>query len=445
MISDMLKTSAALPAQGAGDRIMPRANESGGYSDEFAAVLAQVSAAGEQTAGTSSPQRTNRNSSTEQAQPPEQNDTTQAHEKYEEGIQSEKDSSVKDSSEKEPVKERQVDGKTGDRGSSPQMYNASASRLKALAERLTNMEAMRRVAKLEADKEEKALSGNEGNVNRQRDGRKTKALKQREASAMDSRFKQTVRPGFMKGVQQSVIKQGAIRTAQDGEMSPSSETGTRLRAAKMSSLRRNRASSDVQSNLNNMTVHLKNETQSAFSSKAKADAPGLAETVLSKYEGSVKIVDAKPHYQTVQNADGLIGDSNFDEIVRQFTLLMRKGGGEAKLLLQPEHLGSMKLRIQLDRGEVATSILVDNQAAKDLILSKLNILEESLLERGFDLGSFDVGVKSENGDSEAPSGTAGGKNHGSSGDVLISMENEDESGHEEARLPWMSTRVNITV
>ena len=167
--------------------------------------------------------------------------------------------------------------------------------------------------------------------------------------------------------------------------------------------------------------------------------------MLSKYEGSVKTIDMKPHYQNVQNGDGVFADGNFDEIVRQFTLLLRKGGGEAKLLLQPEHLGSLKLRIQVDRGEVATSILVDNQAVKDLILSRLNILEESLLEHGFDLSSFDVGVKSENGDAETASGTAAGKRSGDSVVESSPMEDEVAAAGEMARLPWMSTRVNITV
>jgi flagellar hook-length control protein FliK len=194
-----------------------------------------------------------------------------------------------------------------------------------------------------------------------------------------------------------------------------------------------------------VAAHLKESTQNSFSAQAKAEGPGFTEAMLSKYEGSLKVVDVKSHNQTIQNADGLVGDSHFDEIVRQFTLLMRKGGGEAKLLLQPEHLGSMKLRIQLDKGEVATSIVVDNQAVKDLILSRLNILEESLLEHGFDLGSFDVGVKSENGNSDAASETASGNRQRGSGDVPASMEYEDEAVLETARLPWMSTRVNITV
>jgi hypothetical protein len=159
-----------------------------------------------------------------------------------------------------------------------------------------------------------------------------------------------------------------------------------------------------------------------------------------KHEVSSKSIPIESNHQTLKYADG-----NFDEIIRQFNLLVRRGGGEARLLLQPEQLGSLKLRIQLDRGEIATSFLVDNQAVKDLIVSRMNILEESLLEHGFHLGSFDVDVKGEGAESSMASreGTGGSK----AVPVNPQMkEYEMPLDVSQAQyLPWMSTRVNLTV
>lgn len=171
----------------------------------------------------------------------------------------------------------------------------------------------------------------------------------------------------------------------------------------------------------------------------KAAVERLPDAVLTRYEDSMKSVEIKSNYQNLKNADG-----NFDEIVRQFTLLLKNGGGEARLVLQPEHLGNLRLRIQLDRGEVATSIIVDNQAVKDLILSRLNILEESLLRHGFGLGSFEVGVKGENAEGDKSSAKAQTRRS-----VRIPGSAVEDEGLNvpmpEQYLPWISSRVNIRI
>ncbi len=111
-------------------------------------------------------------------------------------------------------------------------------------------------------------------------------------------------------------------------------------------------------------------------------------STLSRYESTSQIIQPKTNYQLFKNADG-----NFNEIVRQFTLLLNKGGGEARLVLQPESLGSLRLSIRLAHKEVSTSIVVDNQMVRELIVSRLPALERSLEEHGFFLGSFEVGVR----------------------------------------------------
>jgi flagellar hook-length control protein FliK len=168
----------------------------------------------------------------------------------------------------------------------------------------------------------------------------------------------------------------------------------------------------------------------------------VTETNPSRFEDPVKGLEMKSNTPNIGSTDG-----NFEEIVRQFTILVRKGGGEARMVLQPENLGSLKLKIQLDRGEIATSILVDNQAVKDLILSRLNILEEGLLKHGFDLGSFEVGVRGESGaDEQARSDRAAQDGKGSG---LAAVQPGDDGMYPDAlqaqQLPWISTRVNITV
>ncbi len=109
--------------------------------------------------------------------------------------------------------------------------------------------------------------------------------------------------------------------------------------------------------------------------------------ISEKYENNVPKVLSKTDYQIVKNTDEI-----FDEIVRQFSFVVKKGGGEANIVLQPDILGKLKLNLRLNQHEVHSVIIVDNQSVKDLIISRLNILEQSLLQHGLSLGSFHVEV-----------------------------------------------------
>jgi flagellar hook-length control protein FliK len=157
--------------------------------------------------------------------------------------------------------------------------------------------------------------------------------------------------------------------------------------------------------------------------------------------------------ETVQNARaqgqaGKTADEIFGEIVRQFTFTVKKGGGEARIVLQPRSLGELRLSIKLHNAEVNTSMIVETAALRDLIVSKLSTLQESLLKQGFSLGSFNVEVKE-----RGASNDMGGNNQGGQGKsadtslVAQSVLGETGAGGQShfQGLPWISTVVNIVV
>jgi flagellar hook-length control protein FliK len=154
-----------------------------------------------------------------------------------------------------------------------------------------------------------------------------------------------------------------------------------------------------------------------------------------RYEKNVPKVLIKQDYQIAKTADEI-----FNEIVQKFTLTVRKGGGEAHIVLQPEVLGKLKLNLKLNQNEVNSVIIVENQSVKDLIISKLNILEQNLLQHGFSLGSFHVEVNDK---------SAGFQNM--TGRRIGNKENQFEPAVEigedtltMASLPWISTMINVT-
>jgi hypothetical protein len=168
----------------------------------------------------------------------------------------------------------------------------------------------------------------------------------------------------------------------------------------------------------------------------------LVTAVYMKYDENVPKVVLKPNHQILRNADEI-----FNEIVKQFSLIVQKGGGEAHIALQPDFLGNLKMSLKLHNQELNTLLVVENQTVKDMILSRLNTLEQSLLHQGFSLGSFQVEVKDKNTgfqtaekDMKKETGarsinenarTTGGSTSGVRADMM-------------RVLPWISTIVNTT-
>jgi hypothetical protein len=159
-----------------------------------------------------------------------------------------------------------------------------------------------------------------------------------------------------------------------------------------------------------------------------------------RYESSIHRAETAVEMRAHSPA-GKTGDDIFGEIVRQFTFVVKRGGGEARLVLKPPSLGELRLNIKLNNAEVNTSMVVENMAMRDLIVSKLTTLQESLLNQGFSLGSFNVEVR----ERDASEDTGGQEK---SGVVSLGTGPEEADEAEQTRspgLPWISTIVNITV
>ncbi len=157
-----------------------------------------------------------------------------------------------------------------------------------------------------------------------------------------------------------------------------------------------------------------------------------------KYDNNVPRTTIKLDYQINRNADEI-----FNDIVKRFSLVVKKGGGEARIVLQPEVLGQLKMKMSLNNHEVNTFMVVENETVKDLILGKLNILEQNLLQQGFSLGSFQVDVKDKN----TELGTWGEK--GKKGHRIDGLDDLDEEDgipeiEKSPGVPWISTIVDLT-
>ncbi len=79
-------------------------------------------------------------------------------------------------------------------------------------------------------------------------------------------------------------------------------------------------------------------------------------------------------------------------VKRSSIILKDNGSGEIRLILKPESLGDIKIKLNITENHIAGKIVVENNSMKQLIESHLTDLKTALNSDGFRNSSFDVSV-----------------------------------------------------
>jgi flagellar protein FlbC len=81
------------------------------------------------------------------------------------------------------------------------------------------------------------------------------------------------------------------------------------------------------------------------------------------------------------------------EVVKRTGIIVRDGGeGEIRLILKPESLGNVRIRITIENNSVEGRIVVENNSVKELFDASLDNLKASLRQEGFQSASLEVSV-----------------------------------------------------
>ncbi len=88
------------------------------------------------------------------------------------------------------------------------------------------------------------------------------------------------------------------------------------------------------------------------------------------------------------------------ELVKTTGIILRDGGGEIRLVLKPESLGSVRIRMNLVDNGIEGRIIVDTQAVKQVLDGSLDALARALTAQGFQTASLQVSVGGQNADGE---------------------------------------------
>ena len=111
------------------------------------------------------------------------------------------------------------------------------------------------------------------------------------------------------------------------------------------------------------------------------------------------------------DAAALAGKSLEESVITQLTdkvsAAVKTGVTEIRLLLRPESLGEMRVKLTLDGDVVMAKIYVENQQVKHIIETNMQSLKDSLAQHNLQTGSFDVNVGSGSQDFDRQTALAG--------------------------------------
>jgi len=79
-------------------------------------------------------------------------------------------------------------------------------------------------------------------------------------------------------------------------------------------------------------------------------------------------------------------------VKRSSIILKDNGNGEIRLILKPESLGNIKIKLNITENHIAGKIVVENNSMRQLIENHLTDLKTALNSDGFQSSSFDVSV-----------------------------------------------------
>jgi flagellar hook-length control protein FliK len=88
------------------------------------------------------------------------------------------------------------------------------------------------------------------------------------------------------------------------------------------------------------------------------------------------------------------------ELLKATNLVLKDGGGEIRLVLKPESLGSVRIRMNMVDNKIEGRIVVDNSTVKAVFDANMDALRRALTAEGFNTGSLQVSVGGQNTDAD---------------------------------------------
>jgi len=119
--------------------------------------------------------------------------------------------------------------------------------------------------------------------------------------------------------------------------------------------------------------------------------------------GTIKSAAARPSTRATFQ-------QSFQDLVKEARIQLSEGRTEIKIALRPEHLGRLRIKLEMEGETVMAKMVTDSPMAKQLLEENLPRLLEIFSQQGIDIDGFTVDVSSQEADTQEGSGS--GKNAG---------------------------------
>jgi flagellar hook-length control protein FliK len=127
---------------------------------------------------------------------------------------------------------------------------------------------------------------------------------------------------------------------------------------------------------------------------------GAAAQVRSEAVGQTAQANSGEFAEKLSGARGVLRVDQvetIERIVKTMSMAVRRGQSEARILLQPPRLGSVRIELFVKNGVLNATFETQTQAARHVISSNLSHLKAALESQGIEVGGFNVTVEHEAG------------------------------------------------
>ena len=163
--------------------------------------------------------------------------------------------------------------------------------------------------------------------------------------------------------------------------------------------------------------------KSDFVKTVEYDSNGNA-TISLSLKGENQIVDNGVVQTSNQDFSSMLSKeiaSSANDLVKTGSIILKDNNvGTINLILNPEELGSVKIKLEISDNQITGKILVASKEAYDAFNQNINLLKNAFIESGFTAGGFDLAFTGSN--QQGDFGQNGGQNQPSQSEINYKAE-----------------------
>lgn len=139
--------------------------------------------------------------------------------------------------------------------------------------------------------------------------------------------------------------------------------------------------------------------KSDFVKTVEYDSNGNA-TISLSLKGENQVVDNGVVQTSNQDFSSMLSReiaSSANDLVKTGSIILKdNNAGTINLILNPEELGSVKIKLEISDNQITGKILVASKEAYDAFNQNLNLLKNAFIDSGFSAGGFDLAFTGSN-------------------------------------------------